>query len=53
MDTKKFSTLMYWLTKTVAKYDFTDFLEEIGLTMEEYHEIRDYLKKTYGTETYL
>lgn len=53
MDNEKFSTLMYFLTKQAAKYDFTDFLQEIGITMEEYHSIRDHLKETYGVKTYL
>jgi 5-bromo-4-chloroindolyl phosphate hydrolysis protein len=53
MDNEKFNTLMYWLIKTVAKYDFSEFLEEIGLTLEEYTEIRDYLKETYEIKPYV
>ena len=53
MDNEKFSTLMYWLTKGAAKYDFSEFLEEIGLTFDDYHEIRDYLKEKYKVKTYL
>ena len=53
MNEEKFSKLMYWLTKNVAKYDFSEFLEEIEITWEEYCEIRDYLKEKYNVKTYL
>lgn len=53
MDKEQFSTLMYWLTKEAARVDFTEFIEEIGLTMEEYHKIRDYLKENYSVKTYV
>jgi hypothetical protein len=53
MNNKNFSTLMYALTKHAAKDSFIDFLEDWGLTWEEYVEIRDYLKEKYGAETYV
>jgi hypothetical protein len=53
MDNEKFSRLMYALTKHAANYDFTEFLDMWELTLEEYGEIRDYLKETYGIKPYL
>ena len=53
MDKKKFEVLIYALTKHAARDSFDDFLERWGLTWDDYKEIRDYLKETYGVETYL
>lgn len=53
MDKEKFSKLMYGLTKMAARDSFIDFLEFWGITENEYDEIRDYLKETYGTKTYV
>jgi hypothetical protein len=53
MNTEKFSRLMYALTKHAARNGFIDFIEGWGLTWEDYEEIRDYLKETYGIETYI
>lgn len=53
MDNEKFSTLMYALTKHASNHSFLDFLDTWGLTFEEYKEIRDYLKETYGIKAYL
>ena len=53
MDKKKFGILIYALTKHAARDSFDDFLEVWGLTWDDYKEIRDYLKETYGVETYL
>jgi hypothetical protein len=44
---------MYALTKEAARSGFIDFLEAWGLTHEEYEEIRDYLKETYGINPYV
>lgn len=53
MNNEKFSLLMYALTKHAARDGFIDFIEEWGLTWEDYKEIRDYLKEAYGVETYV
>jgi len=53
MDKEKFSKLMYFLTKDAAKYSFSEFLEEIDITEDDYIEIRNYLKETYGVKTYV
>ena len=53
MDNEKFSTLMYALTKHAANHDFLDFLDVWGLTFEDYEEVRNYLKETYGINPYL
>jgi hypothetical protein len=48
-----FSTLMYALTKNAARVSFVEFLENWGISEEEYDSIRDYLKETYGVRTYV
>jgi hypothetical protein len=53
LDVNKFEKLMYFLIKDSAKYSFREFLEEIGLTDDDYQEIKKYLKETYGIKTYL
>jgi hypothetical protein len=53
IDNKKFETLMYFLIKDVAKYNFYEFLEEIGLTDDDYEHIKNYLSETYGIKMYL
>jgi phenylalanine-4-hydroxylase len=53
MDNKKFETLMYYLVKGAARDSFVDFLEYIGLTMQEYDEIAEHLEETYGINMYL
>ncbi|MGG4440000.1 hypothetical protein [Brevibacillus fortis] len=53
MDNKKFETLMYFLVKRAARESFVDFIDNIGLTMDDYAEIKKYLKDTYGIKTYL
>ncbi|MFS0562559.1 hypothetical protein AB1K91_17675 [Terribacillus sp. 179-K 1B1 HS] len=52
LDTEKFETLMYFLIKGAAKYDFAEFLENAGLTEKDYEDIEAYLKTTYGIKTY-
>jgi len=53
MDVKKFEKLMYYMTKESARISFVDFLESIGLTEDDYEEIKKHLKETYGIKTYL
>ena len=53
INTEKFNTLMYHLTKHATKFDFTEFLEDINITEEEYNTIKKYLKVKYGIETYV
>ncbi len=49
---KKFSTIMYFLTKTAARDSLKDFLEYADLTDEEWDAIKAHLKAEYGVETY-
>lgn len=53
MDNKKFETFMYALLKTAARESFVDFLDDWGLTEEDYQEIKKHLTETYGIKTYL
>jgi 5-bromo-4-chloroindolyl phosphate hydrolysis protein len=53
MDVKKLETLLYFMTKKASNDSFVDFLENIGLTWEDYVEIREHFKETYGIQTYL
>ena len=53
INTEKFNTLMYHLTKHATKFDFTEFLEDINITEEEYNAIKKYLKVKYEIETYV
>lgn len=53
MNSKKLETLMYFLLKDVAKYGFTDFLEEHDITEEEYDEIKKELETRYDIKLYL
>lgn len=53
MNLKKFETLLYFLIKDAAKYDFNEFLEEHGITEDDYREIKYHLQETYGIKMYL
>ena len=53
MNEEKFSRLMYYLTKNAARYSWLGFLESIGLTEEDYKEIKEYLKENYNVKTYV
>lgn len=53
LDTKKFETLLYFLVKDATRYDFSEFLENAELTLEDYESIKKYLEFTYGIKTYL
>lgn len=53
MDNKKFEILMYFLVKNAARNSFVRFLDDIGLTMDDYHEISQHLKVSYGIKMYL
>jgi hypothetical protein len=53
MNEEKFSKLMYYLTKNAARISFIDFLSSIGLTEDDYEEIKQYLKENYNVKTYV
>lgn len=53
LDNEKFQTFMYFLIKDAAKYDFTEFLEESGLTKKDYDEIKTELESRYDIKLYL
>lgn len=48
---KKFSRLMYFMNKEVAKNSFVDFLEFCDLTYEEWEILKEWLNEN-GLETY-
>ena len=50
---EKMNTLMYYLVKCAALNSFTDFLDNIGVSMEEYQEFKKELEKIGITETYI
>ena len=41
-----FQRLMYALLKNAARSSFTEFLEGEGLTIEDYHSIKDALERS-------
>lgn len=50
----KLNSLMYALTKHAARNSFVDFLEDWGLTEQDYAEVKEYLNASLGkVETYL
>lgn len=53
LDTAKFDALMYRLIKDASRISFADFLENAGLTEEDYAGISEYIRYTYGIKTYL
>jgi len=48
---KKFSRLMYFMNKEVARNSFVDFLEFCDLTYEEWEILKEWLNEN-GLETY-
>jgi len=52
MNNEKFNTLMYFMTKEVAREGFCDFLEYHDVTEDEWEEMKEVLKETFGTKTY-
>ena len=50
---EKMNTFMYFLTKEAAREDFAEFLEEIGITEDDYDQIKAELAKIGITKTYL
>jgi hypothetical protein len=53
MNEEKFSKLMYYMTKRCAQISWIDFLSSIGLTEEDWDEIKEYLKENYNVKTYI
>jgi len=49
----KADTLFYALTKMAARNSFEDFLEDEGLTLEDYKEIKQEVLSGRGIKTYL
>jgi hypothetical protein len=47
---KKANNMFYYLTKTAARDSFTDFLEEVGLTSDEWQEIKSEITSKTGIE---
>ena len=48
---KKFSTLMYFMNKEVARNDFSDFLEFCNISEEEWNIFKSWLNDN-GLSTY-
>lgn len=47
----KFSNLVYFMNKEIAKNDFTDFLEFCDLTFDEWHILAEWFHDN-GLKTY-
>ena len=50
---EKMNTLMYFLTKEAARSSFMEFIEEIGISEDEYEEIKTEWEKIGITKTYV
>jgi len=50
---EKMNTLMYFLTKNAARVCFDEFLEEIGISEDEYEDIKSEFEKFGITKTYI
>lgn len=48
----KMDTLIYFLGKEAARSSFVDFLEDRGITEEEYEAIKKFLLDELGIKTY-
>jgi len=46
-------TWMYYLVKNAARESCNDFLEYIGISSDEYLEIREYVEKTLNVKLYV
>ena len=53
IDKAKFSRLMYALTKDAARSSFVEYIEDLGISEDEYHAISKYLHETYEVKTYV
>ena len=49
----KMNSLMYFLVRGAARYSFSEFLEEVGISDDEYKEIKKEWEKIGITKTYL
>ena len=50
---KKANTLFYFMTKTVARDSFSEFLDSCELTKDEWKEIKKELETLGITDTYI
>ena len=50
---EKMNSLMYFLVKGAARYSFTEFLEELGISDEDYKAIKEEWAKIGITSTYI
>jgi orotate phosphoribosyltransferase-like protein len=50
---EKMNTLMYFLTKEAARSSFVEFIEDIGISDEDYKDIKAEWKKIGITKTYV
>ena len=50
---EKMNLLMYVLTKEAARYSFTEFMEELNITDDDYAAIKEEWKKIGITNAYL
>lgn len=48
----KMQTLMYHLTKEAARFSYAEFREALGITQEEYEEIKKEWKEKLGVTPY-
>ena len=50
---KKMQTLIYALTKNAARFSYLEFLEDYGITMEDYAEIKKVWEEKLGVKPYV
>ncbi|MBR0588675.1 hypothetical protein [Bacillus pumilus] len=53
MNNKAFETLMIGLIKEASRWSFSEFLDDRGISEEEYAEIKKHLQETYGIKLYI
>lgn len=53
MNTANFETLMYYLIKDACRESFIEWLEDRGLTEDDYEKIKIELEKQYNIKMYV
>lgn len=50
---KKIETWLYFLVKSAARYSYREFLEDCGISEEEYEEIKEKVQSTLSVKLYV
>ncbi|WP_350303600.1 hypothetical protein [Bacillus pumilus] len=53
MNNAVFGTLMNGLLKEASRRSFSEFLDDRGISEEDYDEIKKHLEESYGIKLYL